>query len=202
MALLDLIKRAIIEPVTFYNRYKNQEEFYDNLVREYDYWFNDIIKTSSHNSCSKEGYLEIFKSLSDYLKDDTVMLELLRWEINETNSVTRRTAMNREIQMLPLTHIYEKGFKDTGLDIVAISALLMAGIYYMNLHRRCSPFCGIDLTKEDDRERIKRVLEQLADILFKAAENQKTVSDKRDVIAERMRQKGICEEDIQFFLAD
>ena len=33
-----------IEPITFYNRYKNQEEFYDNFVRQFDYWFNDTLK--------------------------------------------------------------------------------------------------------------------------------------------------------------
>lgn len=38
VAVLDIIKRAKIEPVTFYNRYKNQEEFYDSFVRQFDYW--------------------------------------------------------------------------------------------------------------------------------------------------------------------
>lgn len=33
----DIVKRAKIEPIVFYNRYKNLEEFYEGFVKRYDY---------------------------------------------------------------------------------------------------------------------------------------------------------------------
>lgn len=139
MTVLDIIKRANIEPITFYTRYRNLEEFYDSFVREYDYWLNDMLKMSQSKVYDQDGYIEIFKNLLDFLKEDSIMLELLRWEVNEVNAITKRSAMNREIQTLPLTTIYGNQFKDNDVDFVAISALLIAGIYYLNLHRGCSP---------------------------------------------------------------
>ncbi len=44
--VLDIIKHAKIEPVTFYTRYRNLEEFYDCFVREYDSWLSDMLRMS------------------------------------------------------------------------------------------------------------------------------------------------------------
>lgn len=101
MTVLDIIKHAKIEPITFYTRYRNLEEFYDSFVREYDYWLNDMLKMSQDKASTQEGYVEIFKNLTDSLKEDSIMLELLRWEVNDANNLTKRSAMNREIQTLP-----------------------------------------------------------------------------------------------------
>ena len=120
-----------------------QEEFYDNFVRQFDYWFNDTLKIPAELYETEEGYVQIIHKLIDGMADDSVMMELLRWEICETNITTRRTAMNREFHTLPLIRPYEIQFRNSGIDIVAFTTLLIAGIYYLNLHRRCSPFCEI-----------------------------------------------------------
>lgn len=196
MTVLDIIKRAKIEPVTFYSRYRNLEEFYDCFVRDYDYWFSDMLKQSKGREYDRDRYVEIFRNLFECLKDDSIMLELLRWEVNESNAVTKRSAMNREVQTLPLTAIYGDQFKDSDVDFVAISALLIAGIYYLNLHRECSPFCGIDVATEEGRARLMNAVEGLAGKLFARR------SDRMAAVAERMKQRGMSEEDIAFCLAD
>lgn len=204
VTVLDIIKRAKIEPITFYTRYRNLEEFFDSFVREYDYWFSEMTRISSEEKqVTSEGYNEIVRRLFDNLKDDSIMMELLRWEVNECNSVTRRTAMNRELHTLPLASAYEKLFDGTGVDFVAISSLLIAGIYYLSLHRKCSPFCGIDVSTEEGCARIQRALTQLSDILFRKKEADDQPScDRMARIAERMRQKGLSEEDIAYCLAE
>lgn len=55
MTVLDIIKHAKIEPITFYTRYRNLEEFYDSFVREYDYWLNDMLKMSQDKASTQEG---------------------------------------------------------------------------------------------------------------------------------------------------
>ena len=203
MTVLDIIKGAKIEPITFYSRYRNLEEFYDYFFREYDYWFGDMMKISREKAFNREKYVDIFRNLFECLKDDSVMLEMLRWEVNDANPVTKRSAMNREIQTLPLTAIYGDQFKDSDIDFVAISALMIAGIYYLNLHRRCSPFCGIDITTAGGRHRLMTAVETLANKLF--AEKDRTVNHRQDrlaSIAEKMRHLGLSYADIEFCLSD
>lgn len=197
MTVLDIIKRAKIEPVTFYSRYRNLEEFYDMFVREYDYWLSEVLKPLPERTYDQDRYVEIFKNLIDYLKDDSIMLELLRWEVNDANRVTKRAATNREEQTLPLTEIYGNQFIGSDIDFVAISTLLIAGIYYLNLHRKCSPFCGIDVTTADGRRRLTNAITSLSDHMFR----QKDSKDRISAIADRMRQKGLSEEDIKFCLS-
>ena len=143
-----------------------QEEFYDNFVRQFDYWFNDTLKIPAELYETEEGYVQIIHKLIDGMADDSVMMELLRWEICETNITTRRTAMNREFHTLPLIRPYEIQFRNSGIDIVAFTTLLIAGIYYLNLHRRCSPFCEIDMNTEEGRNRIKDAARSLLHVLY------------------------------------
>lgn len=203
VSVLDIIKRAKIEPVTFYLRYRNQEKFYEQFVRDYDYWLANIINTEEKYEKSEETYVSILTNLLNELSKDSVMLELLRWEISETNNVTMRTAMNRELQTLPLVDQYEEEFKDSEVDISAISSLLIGGIYYLCLHKECSTFCKIDLKTEEGIRKIQHALKFISHLLYEHQKNSTSASkNQMELIAERMRAKGMSEEDIAYCLAD
>ena len=83
MLVTELIKKARIEPLVFYNRYDNLSEFYDEFVKRYDYWFKDVLTGVQFPTDSELGYISIFKDVQKALQDKSVMLELLRWEIAE-----------------------------------------------------------------------------------------------------------------------
>ena len=99
--------------------------------------------------------------------------------------------MLREMHTLPLANSYEEKFKD--IDISAISALIIGGIYYLNLHRDRSKFADIDLNTEQGRKRIENALEQLGHIIFHYHE----VNNYKKVVAERMKENGISDEIIK-----
>lgn len=201
VSVLDIIKRAKIEPITFYSRYRNQEKFYEYFVREYDYWFTDIINTEDINERSENAYVSILTSLLHELSKDSVMLELLRWEISEINNTTMRTAMNRELHTLPLVSQYETDFKDSDIDISAISSLLIGGIYYLCLHKGCSTFCRIDLKTQEGIQKIQNALRSIGHILYERQKNATSENkDKLELIAERMKLKGMSSEDIEYCL--
>ena len=136
--ILDIIKKAKIEPATFYKRYKNLEDFYNNFTHQFDYWFSDTVKHSTSGACSEERYSNILKGLLRGLGESPLMQELLRWEVSDANDITKHTAQNRELHTLPLVGGYEETFKNTSIDINAVSALLTAGIYYLTLHSPCA----------------------------------------------------------------
>lgn len=190
----EIIKKAKIEPPVFYHRYKNIEEFYSEFVKGYDYWFSDIADRAMKSSDNpKIQFIALMNGLQEALKEKSVMQELLRWEIAEGNETTKRTATLREMFTLPLAEKYKALFKDTSIDFVALSSLLIGGLYYLNLHKDRSTFCAIDMTKEEGLERINKAIGIFANIMFSFLEHRDTKQD----VAERMRAKGIDEQTIK-----
>lgn len=194
--LYGIIKRAKIEPVVFYNRYKSLELFYDEFVKSKDYWFVDLLKEIDEPQLSKEELTKILVSLIDALDKDSVMLELLRWEVASENPTTRRSAALREFHTLPLAKDYENVFRNTEVDMLSLCALVIGGIYYLELHKNLSPFSGIDLKTEEGKNRIKEALSSFVNILF----DLKDEKLRREQVRLRMREKGLSDEDIQYCL--
>ena len=77
----DIVKRAKIEPIVFYNRYKNLEEFYEGFVKRYDYWLSDLGKGKRRQAADSGTNAEAMRTLLDGLLDNAIVAELLRWEI-------------------------------------------------------------------------------------------------------------------------
>ena len=190
----EIIKKAKIEPPVFYHRYKDLDEFYSEFVKGYDYWFSDIADKAMKSSDNpKIQFTNLMVGLQEALKDKSVMLELLRWEIAENNEITKRTAALREMFTLPLAEKYKALFKDTCVDLVALVSLLIGGLYYLNLHKERSSFCAIDMTKEEGIERINKSINTFTEIMFSFLEHR----DTKENVAERMRAKGIDEQTIK-----
>ena len=164
--VLDIIKQEKIEPVTFYLRYRNQEDFYNFFTQKYDYWLQDSLGESQSEAYTEDRFTKLLKTLLNTLKNESIILELLRWEATEANDITRRTAYTREQTTIPLVKGYERIFENTNLDIAAISSIMVAGIYFLNLHKKCAPFCGIDLTTDEGMQRINQAIDQMAHLLF------------------------------------
>lgn len=170
--LSDITRQADIEPVVFYNRYKNLDEFYDEFVKKYDYWVAQGIKrqdTPEDEALPTKDYCKkVLIGLISDLRDDKIMREILRWEISSANPVTERTAMLREMLNMQLVFRFKKLFResDSSIDIAVLSALMVGGIYYLFLHRDRSTFCGLDLNDPGDIERMKKTVDAIVDLAF------------------------------------
>ena len=187
----DIVKRAKIEPVVFYNRYKNLDEFYDKFVKQYDYWLSTTIHKLSNSLDTPEGYSKALEEITSKLISDTVMTELLRWEISEGTHITERTAQLREMDVNGIITKYGSNSNET--DIIAISALIVAGIFFMVLHKDRSTFAGIDINSPEGRKRINQAFSHIADRLFAS------VSERRRQLklTECLRREGLSPEAIE-----
>lgn len=164
-----IMQKAKIEPVQFYKRYKDLDAFISEYVKIFDYWFSDVVKESSLDSNINIQYEIILCNLLNSLWNNKIMQELLRWEIATKNENSIRTARLREFHTLPLCKKFADAFAETGIDIVAISALIVGGIYYMILHCEMSEFSGINLNNEQDRERMIKAIKYLTKILLQTS---------------------------------
>lgn len=162
----EIIKKAKIEPVVFYNRYQNLEEFFSEFVKGYDYWFSDVAKEANKQEKPYDQFIALIDGLQECMIEKSVMQELIRWEIAEGNDITKRTASIREMFTLPLAEKYDDLFKNSGIDFVAIATIIVSGLYYLYLHKDRSTFCNIDMNTEEGRDRINQAIKFLSELLF------------------------------------
>ena len=162
----EIIKKAKIEPVVFYNRYQNLEEFFSEFVKGYDYWFSDVAKEANKRETSYDQFIALIEGLQECMIEKSVMQELIRWEIAEGNDITKRTASIREMFTIPLAEKYDNLFKNSGIDFVAIATIIVSGLYYLYLHKDRSTFCNIDMNTEEGRDRINQAIKFLSELLF------------------------------------
>lgn len=162
----EIIKKAKIEPVVFYNRYQNLEEFFSEFVKGYDYWFSDVAKEANKQETPHDQFIALIEGLQECMIEKSVMQELIRWEIAEDNDITKRTASIREMFTLPLAEKYDDLFKNSGIDFVAIATIIISGLYYLYLHKDRSTFCNIDMNTEEGRNRVNQAIKFLSELLF------------------------------------
>lgn len=162
----EIIKKAKIEPVVFYNRYQNLEEFFSEFVKGYDYWFSDVAKEANKLETPHDQFIALIEGLQECMIEKSVMLELIRWEIAVDNDITKRTASIREMFNLPLAEKYDDLFKNSGIDFVAIATIIVSGLYYLYLHKDRSTFCNIDMNTEEGRNRVNQAIKFLSELLF------------------------------------
>lgn len=186
LTVRNIAEEAKIEAVVFYNRYANIEEFIDEFVKRYDYWFTEVARTVASVS-DREEYLHIMKNLFVSLKENMEMQQLLHWELFENNETTRRTARLRELHTIPLVEKYKKIFKGAPFEIEVVSALIIGGIYYLVLHAERTPFAGIDVNSKDGREKILKALDYWGNYFFDTISQEDTTALD---IARRMKVKG------------
>lgn len=167
----DIVKNAHIEPIVFYNRYKNLNEFYDEFVKNYDYWLTDTIREMVTTVSSEEGYSNMIEKIFNALFNDDIMVELLRWEVTEGNNTTERTSRLRELHALEMISNYNSRHKAPEYDLAAITALIVGGIYYMMMHRNRSSMAGVNLNTPEGRHRVINAVRTLSRLLFREREN-------------------------------
>jgi Transcriptional regulator len=190
VTLTGIAQRAQIEATVFYRRYANLEELFDQYTHKYDYWMGNLLEIMPADLNDEEKFKWILKNLTIALYKNRGMQQLLIWELSNDNPVTRRTSRMRELVNEPLIRMLEYIFKDSGMDMNVISAVIISGIYYLILHRNMTKFCNVDFSTKKGRERLENSVEQLATILFAELKRKQELIN----IANKFRAEGVSED--------
>lgn len=153
----------------------------DNLIETYikqkDYWSSsveeDFVAFLAEKTELKSG--DIFNLLQgqfDAVLNDKALQKILHWELGENSKILRKISDNRELLGEELFIRVEPGFEGTNIDIRAILALQVGGLYYLALHAKSngSLFCGIDINEIEGKQRIEKALETVLSLSFKQAD--------------------------------
>ncbi len=186
-------EEAGIDKTFIYRRYAS----FDGLLRAYvekqDFWFDTLkkmegLKIEDHRAFMKEILMQQFHAIYK----NSEFQQFLVWELGDKDEFTTGIAVEREEMAGPLLAQTQTALESQGININIIYAVLIAGIYYLVIHKGKSTFCGIDIKKKEDIHEFERTMEWLIDTIFNT---QESLSEKEQ-IAIRAYERGLSLADI------
>lgn len=147
--------------ITIY--FDSVDDLVEIYVRNKDYWAaasGKVEKMMNENESRdiKKMIDNILQNQLDYFYDNPEMQKLILWEISEKTKIMYDVCEKRERLGSKIFQLADKEFESK--DIRAVSALLVAGIYYMVLHAKSTDtlFCEIDINQPEGMKRIKNAI--------------------------------------------
>lgn len=167
VTITEVMKNAEVEPGVIYNRYKSLDNLFDKYIRQYDYWFYDLVKSYTDADRPVQSMKNILVGLTNDLYENPVMQKILLWELSNRNTIASRTAMNRELNSKPLLSFFRQTLGDA-VNFDHFTSILIGGIYYLILHKDVSTFCEIDYNNKTEKENFIKTIELLIDNMYSA----------------------------------
>ena len=161
----NIAKEAGLDKSLIWSYFGNVDKLVETYILARDFWSSleseKILEmVEKDDSLGKEEIIFLLHGQLERLNKDKILQQIIHWEIGKKNKTLRTVADRREEIGERLFQIIEPSFTRAGVDIRAGLALQIAGIYYLVLHARQngSLFCGLDINKPEDLERLRRAI--------------------------------------------
>ena len=162
----------------------------DNLIETYikskDYWmvFRESIGelADRHGGDWGKGFMApILQNLYEHLSGHPEAQKIILWEISEKSRLMREISAAREKLGTGLFAMIDPLFEKTNVDIRAILALLLGGVYYLSLHTNATggSFCEIGIEKEERQKRLFKSLEDILEWAYAEAARQRRAKQSK-----------------------
>jgi AcrR family transcriptional regulator len=166
LTVKEILQEAQVEPMIFYNRFENLDDMIEKYVHRYDYWLRDSIKIDSEVEPKSESK-KLITNLINELYENEIMQKILLWELNDDSKVSRQMASAKETQSKALYQYFSEHLETIGGGSVkSVSSLIIAGIYYLVLHRKISTFGLINFDSLQGKQMLIEMAEKIINILF------------------------------------
>jgi AcrR family transcriptional regulator len=137
----------------------------ETYIRQKDYWVSSVNSAKSEigqleNAGIKEIITTLLHKQFDFFYNEEEMQKIVIWQISEQSDIMFKIAEEREKLGTDLFIMADAELDKSVVDIRAVGALMVAGIYYLVLHSASnnSLFCEIDINTNAGRERIKNAI--------------------------------------------
>lgn len=164
----DIAATAGLDKKLIYKYFGNTEGLLDEYIRSLDFWSNVGFEelpeeiTDGGQEFSKKILLKQF----DYMARNKELQKIILWRLSEERKSLKKLTSEQEKNGEALfKNLVDPFFGDKSENYRAITAILVSGIYYLNLYAAVngSTFCGIDLKTKKGRAKIEEALSFLID---------------------------------------
>jgi AcrR family transcriptional regulator len=150
------------------------DELVETYVRNKDFWLaasgNAGEMIAANKSEDTKKIIEyLLQNQIDNFYDNPEMQKLILWEISKKTKIMYEVCEEREHLGSKVFELTDKELQGRNIDIRAVTALLVAGIYYMVLHAKSTDttFCEIDINQPEGMERIKNAISLILENTYK-----------------------------------
>lgn len=175
----NIANKADVSKKLIYRYFETAENLIETYVRGKDYWltFNTAVDkmVAEHQvNFGKDLAVSILENFFHHLQTVPEMQKVILWEISEKNTLMQEVSAVRERFGSDLFKMTDPLFDGTDVDLRAVYALLLGGIYYLTLHSNASGggFCEINMETVEGKNRIIKAFKYIASHVFEEAENQ------------------------------
>ncbi len=169
---------AGLDKKLIYKYFGGREGLLKEYIQYHDFWSN--VKDDKVPAVVTDGGKEFCKAMLleqfQYLSKNKELQKILLWRLSEEQTYLRElTELQEKNGEVLFGHITDPYFNSNAQDFRAVAAILVSGIYYLNMYAELngSVFCGIDLQSEKGREKIEEALTLIVDNTFSALKNKK-----------------------------
>jgi AcrR family transcriptional regulator len=157
--------------ITIY--FESVDDLVETYVRNKDYWTAASGNAGEMIAGNKDGDTRkvidyLLQNQLDYFYNNPEMQKIILWEISKKTKIMYEVCNDRERLGSKVFELTDKELKGKDIDIRAVSALLVAGIYYMVLHAKSTDtlFCEIDINKPEGMDRIKNAISVILEKIY------------------------------------
>lgn len=171
----DIAKTAGVDKKMIYTYFGGMDGLIDEYIRTQDYWIkvttDKVDKIIPETNDGGESFIkEMLLSQFDYVYSNKEAQKLMLWSISESRKSLRKLIdAQEENGEYIFENIFEPYFKERSADFRAVMAIMVSGLYYLNIFSSVngSIFCGLDVNAADGREKIKRAISFLVEQTYK-----------------------------------
>ena len=154
---------AGLDKKLIYKYFGGTEELLDEYILNQDFWANVTSEKIPQviNDGGKELTKLMLTSQFDFLEKNEELQKILLWSLSEERKSLKNLIETQEKNgEMIFTTITDKFFGEKSREFRAISAIMVSGIYYLNMYakKNGSIFCGIDLSEEEGKQEIKNAI--------------------------------------------
>ncbi|MBD3275775.1 MAG: TetR family transcriptional regulator [Candidatus Marinimicrobia bacterium] len=165
-------KEAGVDKVLIYRYFDGLDGLLAEFADQQDYFsrlgeFVQMPESVETKSDAVELSKQVFIGQLRHARENTMLQQILLWELNETNPATQALAEKREAQGVSMLNELGKIVDFEKADFPAIGNLILGGIYYLVLRsRNVKEYSGINLQSDEGWERMEHAIEQIMDMVM------------------------------------
>ncbi|MDQ0639995.1 hypothetical protein QF042_003560 [Pedobacter sp. W3I1] len=159
----DIAATAGLDKKLIYNYFGGTDQLIDEYIQSQDFWSN--VKSEEVNLNITDGGQALSKAMLlsqfDHVFKNKELQKIILGGLTENRSSLKRLAEKREEEgNLMFEHISDPHFGDKASRFRAIMALLISGIYYLDIYATTNnqTFCGLDVSSKEGRTKIEEAM--------------------------------------------
>lgn len=164
----DIASIAGADKKLIYDYFGGTDKLIDEYIGSQDFWSN--VRYEPKQADLKDGGQALTKALLlsqfDYVFKNKELQKIVLWGLSEKRRSLKKLADNREKEgEAVFKNICDPHFGTKAPVYRAITALLVSGIYYLNIYATTNnnTFCGLDLTKTEGRIAVQEAIDFIID---------------------------------------